>query len=144
MPISGVSSSKPRGRAQRDQRYDSATIWLHWLTVAVVILGIANASYMGFDLHGVLAMPRFGNGDPGTERSINTLHEWAANLIVLIGFFTPRRHLATNISGAIAYSCGCAHASKVRLSEFERLAAAWCRTRPVQATGARREALLPF
>jgi cytochrome b561 len=60
---------------------------LYLLLVAVVILGIANASYMGFDLYGVLTMPRFGNGDPATERSINTLHEWAANLVVLIAFF---------------------------------------------------------
>jgi cytochrome b561 len=60
---------------------------LYLLLLAVVILGIANASYMGFDLYGVLTMPRFGNGDPATERSINTLHEWAANLVVLIAFF---------------------------------------------------------
>jgi cytochrome b561 len=60
---------------------------LYLVLIAVVILGIANASYMGFDLYGVLTMPRFGNGDPATERSINTLHEWAANLVVLIAFF---------------------------------------------------------
>jgi cytochrome b561 len=60
---------------------------LYLVLLAVVILGIANASYMGFDLYGVLTMPRFGNGDLATERSINTLHEWAANLVVLIAFF---------------------------------------------------------
>ena len=60
---------------------------LYLLLVAVVILGIANASYMGFDLYGVLTMPRFGNGDPATERSINTLHEWVANLLVLVAVF---------------------------------------------------------
>ena len=38
MPISGVSSSEPHGRAQRDQRYDSTTIWLHWPTVALVAI----------------------------------------------------------------------------------------------------------
>ena len=59
---------------------------LYLLLLAVVILGIANASYMGFDLYGVFTMPRFGNSDPATERSINTLHEWAANLLVLIAF----------------------------------------------------------
>jgi hypothetical protein len=26
--------------------------------------------YLGFDLYGVLTMPRFGDGDPATERSI--------------------------------------------------------------------------
>ena len=159
------SSLEPHGRVQRDRSYDSTTIWLHWLTVAlvvilwilgqvtgclprgpfrlgvwsthvvlglllvlvlamrilwrarfgsalppadtgvlhwlakgthhalylllvaVVILGIANASYLGFDLYSVLTMPRFGNGDPATERSINTLHEWAANLLVLVASF---------------------------------------------------------
>jgi cytochrome b561 len=165
MLINGVFSSEPHGRAQSEERYDSTTIWLHWLTVAlvailwilgqvtnwlpsgpfrlsvwsthvvlgvtlavvlamrilwrarfgsalpavdagvlhwlakgthyalyllllaVVILGIANTSYMGFDLYGVLTMPRFGNGDPATEGSIDTMHEWAANLLVLTAFF---------------------------------------------------------
>jgi cytochrome b561 len=165
MPLGELVALAPHGRIQGDQRYDSTTIWLHWLTVAlvtilwilgqvtnwlprgpfrlgvwsthvvlgltlavvlatrimwrtgfgsalppadasvlqwlakgthyalyllllaVVILGMANASYMGFDLYGVLTLPRFGNGDPATERSIDTLHEWAANLLVLIVFF---------------------------------------------------------
>jgi cytochrome b561 len=165
MSINRVFSSPPHGCAQRDQRYDSTTIWLHWLTASLVAvlwilgqvtgwlprgpfrlgvwsthvvlglilavvlamrilwrtgfgsalppadagvlhwlakgthyalyllllgvvgLGVANASYMGFDLYGVLTMPRFGNGDPVTERNINTLHEWAANLLVLIAVF---------------------------------------------------------
>ena len=165
MPIRGAASSEPLGVVQKDQRYDSTTIWLHWLTaalvamlwvlgqvtgwlprgpfrlgvwsthvvlgltlalvlamrilwrarfgsalppadtgvlhrlakgthhalylllLAVVILGIANASYMGFDLYGVLTMPRVGNGAPATEHGINTLHEWAANLVVLVALF---------------------------------------------------------
>jgi cytochrome b561 len=60
---------------------------LYVLLVTVIILGTANASYMGFDLYGVLTMPRFGNGDPATERGINSLHEWAANLVVLVALF---------------------------------------------------------
>jgi cytochrome b561 len=60
---------------------------LYVLLVTVIILGIANASYMGFELYGVLTMPRFGNGDPATERGINSLHEWAANLVVLVTLF---------------------------------------------------------
>jgi cytochrome b561 len=165
MPIRGISSSEPLGVVQKDQRYDAATIWLHWLTVAlvailwilgqvtawlprgpfrlgvrsthvvlgltlvlvlatqilwragfgsalppadagmlhwlakgthyalyllllaIVILGIANASYLGYNLCGVLTVPRFGNSDPATERSINRLHEWVANLVVLVAFF---------------------------------------------------------
>jgi cytochrome b561 len=162
MPRTAASAAPPHGGVQPDEHYDMATIWLHWLTVAlvatlwslgqvagwlprgpfhsavwsthvmlglllalvlatriiwragygrvlppadrgllhwlakgthyalylllsaVVILGIANASYRGFDLYGVWAMPRFGHGIPATERSINTLHEWAANLLVLV------------------------------------------------------------
>ena len=38
MPIRGISSSEPLGVVQRDPRYDSATIWLHWLTVSVVAI----------------------------------------------------------------------------------------------------------
>ena len=60
---------------------------LYLLLLAVVILGIANASYMGFDLYGALTVPRFGHGDPATERSIDTLYEWAANLVVFTAFF---------------------------------------------------------
>jgi cytochrome b561 len=67
---------------------------LYLLLFAVVILGIANASYMGFDLYGVVTVPRFGDSDPATERSINTLHEWAANLLVLIAFFHAAAALA--------------------------------------------------
>ena len=164
MPIRGTFSSEPHGLVQRDQRYNSTTIWLHWLTVAlvgilsilgqvtgwlprgpfrsgvwsthvvlglilavvlatrilwrtgfgsalppadtgvlhwlakgthytlyllllaVVILGIANASYRGYDVYGVLTLPRFGNGDPATKHNIDTLHEWAANLLVATAF----------------------------------------------------------
>jgi cytochrome b561 len=42
---------------------------------------------MGFDPYGVLTVPRFGNGDPATERRINALHEWTANLVVIVAFF---------------------------------------------------------
>jgi cytochrome b561 len=165
MPVSGLLSSESNARIQSDQRYDSTTIWLHWLTVAlvatlwiigqvtdwlprgsfrlgvwsthvvlgltlavvlatrilwragfgsalppadtgvlnwlakgthyalyllllaVVILGIANATYSGYHLYGVLTVPRLGSGDHATQRSINTLHEWAANLVVLTAFF---------------------------------------------------------
>jgi cytochrome b561 len=60
---------------------------LYLLLIAVVILGIANACYRGYDLYGVLTMPRLGHGDPATRRGINTLHEWAANLVVVVAFF---------------------------------------------------------
>jgi cytochrome b561 len=69
---------------------------LYLLLLAAVILRIANASHMGFDLYGVLTVPGFGLGDPAAER-IDTLHEWAANLVVFNAFFTYRRHLGIDI-----------------------------------------------
>lgn len=38
MPIRGISSSEPLGVVQKDQRYDSTTIWLHWMTVILVAI----------------------------------------------------------------------------------------------------------
>ena len=67
---------------------------LYLLLLAVVVLGVANASYRGYSLYGVLTVPRFGTGDPATEDIINTCHEWAANLTVLVAFF----HAAAAIS----------------------------------------------
>jgi len=60
---------------------------LYLLLFVTVVLGIANASYRGYEVHGILTLPRFGSGDPATERSINSWHEWAANLTVLLAFF---------------------------------------------------------
>lgn len=59
---------------------------LYVLLFAVVITGIANAFYHGFNIFGVWALPRIGSGDPATRRSINEWHELAANLIVLVAF----------------------------------------------------------
>lgn len=162
MTLEDTSPSGPHGPSRRNERYDAATIWLHWLTVglvallwvagqvtdwlprgpfrsgvwsahvviglilalvlaarvvwrarfgrtllpadatwlhaiakithyalylllfAVVVTGIANASYRGFNLFGVWTVPQFGSGDPATRRSINEWHEWTANLIVLV------------------------------------------------------------
>ena len=57
---------------------------LYGLLIAVVITGIANASYRGFNLFGVWTLPHFGNGDRATRRLINGWHEWAANLILFV------------------------------------------------------------
>jgi len=60
---------------------------LYLLLLGVVGLGIANASYRGSDLFGVLTLPQFGSGDAATARDINSWHEWAANLTVLAALF---------------------------------------------------------
>ena len=55
--------------------------------VAVVVLGITNASYRAYNVYGLFDVPQFGSGDSATARSINSGHEWAANLIVLVALF---------------------------------------------------------
>jgi len=59
---------------------------LYVLLAAVVVTGIANASYRGFTLFGVWSVPRFGSGDAAVRRSINGWHELAANLTLLVAF----------------------------------------------------------
>jgi cytochrome b561 len=59
---------------------------LYALLAAVVVTGIANASYRGFNLFGAWSVPRFGSGDAAMRRSINGWHELAANLTLLAAF----------------------------------------------------------
>jgi len=60
---------------------------LYLLLIAAAGLGIANAAYRGYDIYGLVTLPRFGSGDQEIERAINSGHEWTANLIVLVAFF---------------------------------------------------------
>ncbi|MBN9007549.1 MAG: cytochrome b/b6 domain-containing protein [Rhizobiales bacterium] len=57
---------------------------LYSLLAAVVLLGLVDASYRGFNLFGMWSVPQFGTGDAATRRSINEWHELAANLTVLV------------------------------------------------------------
>lgn len=57
---------------------------LYVLLAAVVVTGILNASYRGFDLFGVWSVPKFGAGDKAVRRSINEWHELAANILVAL------------------------------------------------------------
>ena len=57
---------------------------LYLLIAAAVVLGIANASYRGFNIFGVWHVPQFGTGDSATRHTINGWHELAANLTVLV------------------------------------------------------------
>lgn len=59
---------------------------LYALLAAVVVTGIANASYRGFNLFGVWSIPQFGSADPAIRRSINGWHELVANLTLLVAF----------------------------------------------------------
>ena len=59
---------------------------LYVLLGVVVMIGIADASYRGFNLFGVWSLPQFGTGDTATRHSIDEWHELAANLLILIAF----------------------------------------------------------
>ena len=57
---------------------------LYALLGVVVLLGIADALYRGFNLFGLWSLPQVGTGDAATRRAINEWHELAANLTVLV------------------------------------------------------------
>ncbi len=57
---------------------------LYGLLATVVLLGLIDASYRGFNLFGVWSVPQFGMSDAATRRSINEWHELAANLTALV------------------------------------------------------------
>jgi cytochrome b561 len=58
---------------------------LYVLLAAVVVLGIADASYRGFSLFGVWSVPQFGTGDRAIRHSIDEWHELGANVLMLVG-----------------------------------------------------------
>ncbi len=57
---------------------------LYAVLAAVVLLGIVDASYRGFNVFGLWSVPQFGTGDATTRHSINEWHELAANLMLFI------------------------------------------------------------
>ena len=57
---------------------------LYLLLGAVVIAGIIDASYRGFNLFGVWTVPQFGTGDRAIRHSINEWHELAANVLIAV------------------------------------------------------------
>jgi len=57
---------------------------LYVLLGLVVLVGIINASYRGFNVFGVWSVPQFGSGDTTTRHSINEWHELAANALMLV------------------------------------------------------------
>jgi cytochrome b561 len=59
---------------------------LYVLLAAVVVLGIVDASYRGFNLFGIWSVPKFGTGDAAIRHSINEWHGLAANVMISIAF----------------------------------------------------------
>ncbi|MGY3619263.1 cytochrome b [Bradyrhizobium sp. USDA 10063] len=57
---------------------------LYVLLGLVVLTGIVNASYRGFDVFGLWSVPQFGSGDAATRHSINEWHELVANALMLV------------------------------------------------------------
>jgi len=58
---------------------------LYSLLLLVISLGVMNAFIRGYDLFGVVKLPQIGDAD--WKRSINDLHELAANSLILVAFF---------------------------------------------------------
>lgn len=57
---------------------------LYVILALVVVAGIIDASYRGFNLFGVWKVPQFGSGDAATRRAINEWHELSANLLIAV------------------------------------------------------------
>ncbi|RXH34959.1 cytochrome B561 [Bradyrhizobium nanningense] len=57
---------------------------LYILLGLVVVAGIIDASYRGFNIFGLWSVPQFGSGDTATRHSINEWHEFAANALVVV------------------------------------------------------------
>lgn len=57
---------------------------LYVLLAIVVVLGITDALYRGFNLFGAWALPQIGTGDKATRHTINEWHELAANVMVVV------------------------------------------------------------
>jgi len=57
---------------------------LYVLLGLVVVAGIVDASYRGFNVFGLWSVPQFGSGDAATRHSINEWHELAANVLMLV------------------------------------------------------------
>jgi cytochrome b561 len=57
---------------------------LYVLLGLVVVAGIIDASYRGFNVFGLWSVPQFGSNDAATRRSINEWHELAANVLMLV------------------------------------------------------------
>lgn len=57
---------------------------LYAILGVVVVLGIIDASYRGFNLFGVWSVPQFGTGDRTIRHTINERHELAANILMVV------------------------------------------------------------
>ena len=57
---------------------------LYVLLGVVVLVGIVDASYRGFNLFGLWSVPKFGSGDAAIRRSINGWHELSANALMAV------------------------------------------------------------
>ena len=81
---------------------------LYVLLGIVVVAGIVDASYRGFNVFGLWSVPKFGSGDAATRHSMNEWHGLAANVLMLPQF-TRWRPLGIITCGETVCStvCGC-------------------------------------
>src|SRR5581483_4048213 len=57
---------------------------LYILLAGVLILGVANAWERGDSLFNLVKIPPFAPGNAGLKKTIETLHEWAANTLLIV------------------------------------------------------------
>jgi cytochrome b561 len=58
---------------------------LYALLVGTVLLGLCNAWVRGDSVFGLFRVPAFGGGtDKGLRESVGDLHEWSANLLLIV------------------------------------------------------------
>jgi cytochrome b561 len=57
---------------------------LYALLGVVVVLGIVDAFYRGFNVFGIWSLPQVGSGSAATRHAINEWHELAANLTIVV------------------------------------------------------------
>jgi cytochrome b561 len=65
---------------------------------------MAGAARHGTSLFDLFSVPKFGTGDAATRRSINGWHQFAANLMVVVGFLHAAAAWRTNMCGGISFS----------------------------------------
>lgn len=62
-------------------------VLLYALLAAVIVLGLIDAFYRGYNLFGFWSLPQFGAGDAATRHNIDEWHELAANTTILVALF---------------------------------------------------------
>ena len=67
------------------RRLSQGTHWLlYGLVIATLVLGVTNAWERGDSLFGLVKIPSFAPADKALRQQIGDLHEWSANLLLIL------------------------------------------------------------